>query len=879
VPDQERVRRRSEERRRMSSSTQQKSGPWKEWGPYLAERAWGTVREDYSADGDAWAYFPHDQARSRAYRWNEDGLAGICDLRQRLCLALAVWNGRDPILKERAFGLTNVEGNHGEDVKEYWWYLDSTPSHSWMSWRYHYPQQPFPYERLLEENAKRTHNDPEFELIDTGIFDEDRYWAITVDYAKASPSDICMRIRVTNHGPDPDTIHVLPTLWFRNTWAWGYDPSRPALSAVAGNVTITQNDSGAWLLEPAADPEGNAPQLLFCDNDTNTARLFGASDSPAYPKDGINDHVVAGQPTVSPEQTGTKAAAWYRLTIAPGETAELRLRLREATEVNAPFEEIIAERKQEADDYYEDLTPQGTSADEAAVLRQAAAGLLWSKQFYHYDVADWLSGDPAEPVPPAERLHGRNSGWQHLDNNDVLSMPDKWEYPWYASWDLAFHCVALAHLDPELAKHQLTLLCREWYMHPNGQLPAYEWNFSDVNPPVHAWAALRVFEVDGGCDHEFLERIFHKLLINFTWWVNREDAEGNNAFQGGFLGLDNIGPFDRTSTKLPVDGHLEQSDGTAWMAMYCLNLLEMAQRLCRHDETYEDVAVKFFEHFAYISTALNKQGLWDEQDGFYYDVLSRPDGTTLPLRARSMVGLIPMFAVTAFDADVTTQMPDFIQRAHWFIDHKPALTRSVAHVRQDPEGVSHLLSVPDPEQLTRILARVLDESEFLSPYGIRSLSACHRDHPLDEDLGNGVKAYLDYEPGESRTGMFGGNSNWRGPVWFPVNYLAIEALRRYDKCLGDDFTVELPTGSGTKVNLAEVAENLRRRLIHLFLDDDQHHRPAFGTTAKFQNDPNWHDLHQFNEYFHGDTGAGLGASHQTGWTALVLDLILESRRP
>jgi Glycosyl hydrolase family 63 C-terminal domain len=879
VPEQERARRRSEERRRMSGSTQQKSGPWKEWGPYLAERAWGTVREDYSADGDAWAYFPHDQARSRAYRWNEDGLAGICDLRQRLCLALAVWNGRDPILKERAFGLTNSEGNHGEDVKEYWWYLDSTPSHSWMTWRYHYPQQPFPYERLLEENAKRTHDDPEFELLDTGIFDEDRYWAITVDYAKASPRDICMRISVTNHGPDPDTIHILPTLWFRNTWAWGYDPSRPALSAVAGNVTITQNDSGAWLLEPAADPEGNAPQLLFCDNDTNTARLFGASDSPAYPKDGINDHVVNGEPTVNPGQAGTKAAAWYQLAIAPGETAELRLRLRDATEDNAPFDQVIAERKQEADDYYDSLTPSGTSADEAAVLRQAAAGLLWSKQFYHYDVADWLSGDPAEPVPPAERLHGRNSGWQHLDNNDVLSMPDKWEYPWYASWDLAFHCVALAHLDPELAKHQLTLLCREWYMHPNGQLPAYEWNFSDVNPPVHAWAALRVFEVDGGCDHEFLERIFHKLLINFTWWVNREDAEGNNAFQGGFLGLDNIGPFDRTSTKLPVDGHLEQSDGTAWMAMYCLNLLEMAQRLSRHDETYEDVAVKFFEHFAYISTALNNQGLWDEQDGFYYDVLSRPDGTTLPLRARSMVGLIPMFAVTAFDADVTTQMPDFIQRAHWFIDHKPALTRSVAHVRQDPEGVNHLLSVPTPEQLTRILARVLDESEFLSPYGIRSLSAYHRDHPLNEDLGNGVKAYLDYEPAESRTGMFGGNSNWRGPVWFPVNYLAIEALRRYDKCLGDDFTVELPTGSGTKVNLAEVAENLRRRLIALFLDDDQHRRPAFGPAAKFQHDPNWHNLHQFNEYFHGDTGAGLGASHQTGWTALVLDLILESRRP
>ena len=870
------VERRAAERRRLRGSTQAASGPWKEWGPYLAERAWGTVREDYSEDGNAWTYFPHDHARSRAFRWNEEGMAAICDLRQRLCLALALWNGRDPILKERIFGLTGAEGNHGEDAKEYWWYLDSTPTHSWLSWRYHYPQREFPYQRLLEENARRTRDEPEFELLHTGIFDDDRYWTVTVDYAKAAPRDICMRIRIRNNGPDQDQIHVLPTVWFRNTWSWFTGQPRPLMSATGNAITISHNDMGAWLLEPASVPD----DLLFCDNETNSARLYGAPDSAPYPKDGINDHVVHGLATVNPAQTGTKAAAWYRLTIEPGQTAELRLRLREnVAPAGADFDAVMAARKEEADAYYAGLTPPTASADEAMVLRQAAAGLLWSKQYYHFDVADWLDGDPAQPAPPAARRWGRNSGWRHLDNNDVLSMPDKWEYPWYAAWDLAFHCVALAHLDPELAKHQLTLLGREWYMHPNGQIPAYEWNFGDVNPPVQAWAALRVFEVDGGHDFEFLERVFHKLLINFTWWVNREDAEGNNAFEGGFLGLDNIGPFDRTATRLPPGCHLEQSDGTAWMAMYCLNLLEMAQLLASHDDTYEDVAVKFFEHFAYISTALNDQGLWDEQDGFYYDVLSRSDGGSLPLRARSMVGLIPLFAVCALPADVADQMPEFAVRARWFITNKPELARSVAHVRNDPPGIKHLLSVPTPEQLSRILARMLDESEFLSPYGLRSLSAYHREHPLDVNLGNGAPARLDYEPAESATGLFGGNSNWRGPVWFPVNYLAIEALRRYHECLGDDFTVELPAGSGVKVTLAEVADDLRRRLVQLFLNDQRNRRPAFGAEPKFQSDPDWHDLLLFSEYFHGDTGAGLGASHQTGWTALVLDLILESRRP
>jgi hypothetical protein len=863
----------------MRGSTRATSGPWKEWGPYLAERAWGTVREDYSADGEAWTYFPHDHARSRVYRWNEEGLAGVCDLRQRMCLALSLWNGRDPILKERVFGLTGAEGNHGEDAKEYWWYLDSTPTHSWMSWRYHYPQAEFPYQQLIDVNAARSKLEREYELLDTGVFDQDRYWTVTVDYAKGTPTDICMRITIRNNGPDPDQLHVLPTVWFRNTWSWGRYEGYPSLSASENKISLTHNDMGAWSLtaDPASD--GSAPELLVCDNDTNTARLYGDADSPPYPKDGINDHVVHGLPTVNPDGTGTKAAAWYRLTVAPGETVTLKVRLRSDNDgpVIDDFDAVMGARKEEADEYYAGLTPAGASADEALVLRQAAAGLLWSKQYYHFDVADWLDGDPTQPTPPQSRKSGRNANWRHLDNNDVLSIPDKWEYPWYAAWDLAFHCVALAHLDPELAKHQLTLLCREWYMHPNGQLPAYEWNFSDVNPPVHAWAALRVFEVDGGCDYEFLERVFHKLLINFTWWTNREDAEGNNAFQGGFLGMDNIGPFDRTSTKLPVAGHLEQSDGTAWMAMYCLNLLEMAVRLADHDMSYEDVALKFFEHFASISSALNNQGLWDEQDGFYYDVLSLTDGQRIPLRARSMVGLIPLFAVTAAPADIASRLPDFLARARWFIEHKPQLARSVAHVRTDPSGTMHMLAVPTPEQLTRILDRVLDESEFLSPYGLRSLSAYHRDHPLDVPLGNGAVARLDYEPAESTSGLFGGNSNWRGPVWFPVNYLAIEALRRYHMSLGDEFTVELPTGSGNKMTLLDVAEDLRRRLIGLFLDESGR-RPIYGDTAKFQNDPAWHDQILFNEYFHGDNGAGLGASHQTGWTALVLDLILESRR-
>lgn len=870
------------EHRRLRGTSKSTAGEWKEWGPYLSERAWGTVREDYSPGGTAWDYFPHDHARSRAYRWSEDGLAGISDLHQQLCLALTLWNGRDPILKERIFGLTGEQGNHGEDAKEYWWYLDSTPTHSWMQWRYHYPQGAFPYDQLVAENARRSRADPEFELLDTDIFEGDRYWTVSVDYAKATPSDLCMTILVENNGPEADTIHLLPTLWFRNTWSWELGSARPHLEAVDGGVLASHPTLGRWSLAGSRAPDGTVPQFLFCENETNFARLYDAENSAPFPKDGIGDHVLHGLPTVNPDLQGTKAAAWYQLSVPSGGTVEVRMRLTRESDpklldLSRGFSRVVGQRKKEADEFYSALIPLGTSPEESMVLRQAAAGLLWSKQLYHYDVDRWLEGDSVGPIPPAERKSGRNSSWRHLNNDDIISMPDKWEYPWYAAWDLAFHCVALAHLDPEMAKHQLVLLCREWYMHPNGQLPAYEWAFGDVNPPVHAWAALRVFHIDGGTDYDFLERLFHKLLINFTWWVNREDKEGNNIFQGGFLGLDNIGPFDR-SAQLPIAGYLEQSDGTAWMAMYCLNLLEMAQLLALHDPTYEDVATKFFEHFAYISTALNDQGLWDEQDGFYYDVLHRADGSCFPLRARSMVGLIPLFAVAAIDDNLATRLPDFASRAEWFVKHKPQFAASVAHLLKGVPGCKRMLSVTTPAQLKRILATVLDEGEFLSPYGLRSLSAYHSEHPLEVDLGSSV-CRLDYEPGESTSGLFGGNSNWRGPVWFPLNYLAVEALRRYHRCLGDEFMVELPTGSGELYNLNQISNDLCKRLVDLFLEDTSGSRPVFGTTARFQNDSRWHDLLMFSEYFHGDSGEGLGASHQTGWTALVVDLILESHKP
>ena len=846
--------------------------PWREWGPYVSERAWGTVREDYSADGDAWAFFPHDQARSRAYRWNEDGLAGVCDDRQLLCLTLALWNGRDPFLKERMFGLAGPEGNHGEDVKECWWYLDSTPTHSWMRWRYMYPQAEFPYERLRDENRRRGRDQPEFELLDTEIFDDGRYWEITTDYAKASPQDLLMRITVRNAGPDTATLGVLPTLAFRNTWSWAADEPKPLIHVDGGDLVAEHAELGSRRLSGSGSPDA-----LFCDNETNAARLFGP-DAPVttpFPKDGINDHVVSGAATVNPAQRGTKAAFHYRLTVAPGESATVELRLTDTDGgLGKDFAAVMAAREHEADVFYAELTPSGTSADEALILRQALAGMLWSKQFFHFDVRRWLQGDPAYPPPPAERLAGRNHEWVHLNNRDVISMPDKWEYPWYASWDLAFHCVALAHVDPEFAKSQLILLSREWYVHPNGQLPAYEWNFGDVNPPVQAWAALRVYEIAGDDDFDFLERVLHKLLLNFNWWVNRKDAEGDNLFEGGFLGLDNIGPFDRS--RLPVEGVLEQSDGTAWMAMYCQDLLEMALLLCRHDAVYEDLATKFFEHFSLIGSALNTQGLWNEEDGFYYDVL-RTDGESMPLRARSVVGLLPLAAVTTIGPDTMAALPDFAQRVQWFVDNLTPGQEVVQHRESPIHAGWRMLSIVDEAKLRRLVTAMLDPDEFLSDHGLRGLSRRHLADPLVLEIG-GVTETLDYEPAESRTGLFGGNSNWRGPVWFPLNYLLIETLRVYHRFLGDSFQVQSPAGSGDEMNLGEAADDLADRLIGIFRRRQDGTRAVFGEYRLPQRDPAWRDLILFHEYFHGDTGAGLGASHQTGWTGLVANLIISRGR-
>ncbi|HEV2034339.1 MAG TPA: glucosidase [Candidatus Dormibacteraeota bacterium] len=839
--------------------------PWRRWGPYLSERAWGTVREDYSPDGTAWEFFPHDHARSRAYRWNEDGLAGICDDRQALCFALALWNGRDPILKERIFGLTGNQGNHGEDAKEYWFYLDSTPTHSWMRWRYMYPQAEFPYAHLVEENVRRSRSDPEYELLDTDIFQEDRYWEVTADYAKADPEDILIKISVRNAGPEAAEIDVVPNLWFRNTWAWGLDDRMPSIRVQGGGMLAEHHDLGRRTLHSDGSPE-----FLFCDNETNTERLWGLGGRSQFPKDGINDHIVHGVATVNPEHHGTKAAFRHHLSIGPGQTTVIRLRLSQDSKSGADFDDIMVLREQEANQFYTELIPAGASPDEGMVLREALGGMLWSKQFYHYDVHRWLEGDPAGPKPPDSRLSGRNSGCQHLSSRDIISMPDKWEYPWFAAWDLAFHCVALAWVDPEFAKSQLVLLCREWFMHPNGQLPAYEWAFDDVNPPVHAWAALRVFEIDGGKDLAFLERIFHKLLLNFTWWVNRKDSEGNNIFQGGFLGLDNIGPFDRSH--LPLDVHIEQSDGTAWMAMYCQNLLDVALALAERDSTYEDMATKFFEHFALIASALNAKGLWNEEDGFYYDVLHFADGRMEPLRAHSVVGLVPLFAVSTIGPQTMGVLPGFAARTDWFIHHRPDMTDVIQHIHNPGHAGWRMLSIVSPDRLRRVLARMLDPSEFLSDHGIRALSRYHLDHPLDVNLG-GVMSELKYEPAESTSAVFGGNSNWRGPVWMPVNYMLVEVLRVYDRYLGLDYTVEFPTGSGQMRDLSHIADELSERLIAIFLDQNGH-RPVFGAEAKFQDDHAWHDLIPFYEYFNGDNGAGIGASHQTGWTGLVADLII-----
>jgi hypothetical protein len=850
--------------------------PWRRWGPYLAERAWGTVREDYSADGNAWASFPHDHARSRVYRWNEDGMAGICDDHQFLCLSLALWNGVDPIMKERMFGLTGPEGNHGEDAKDYWFFLDSTPTHSWMRWRYLYPQGPFPYTGLVAENRRRSRLDPEYELLDTGVFDGG-WWEVTVDVAKADPEDLCVAVRARNAGTAPARLHVVPTLWLRNTWSWGRDHRQAMLTGdQAGSMVVMRGHSLLGDRVLAAAPSS---RLLMCDNETNAARLWGTEVSPPFPKDGIHDHIVHGSATVNPALVGTKAGFWYEHEAGAERTVEVRLRLApwagSAPDLGAGWEQVMADREAEAGDWHRCLVaraPGGLDGDDAAILRQAAAGLLWSKQFFHLDVTHWLDGDPASPPPPPGRASIRNGAWRHVANADVISMPDTWEYPWYASWDLAFQCIALAHLDPALAKDQLVMLCREWFMHPNGQLPAYEWDFGDVNPPVLAYAALRVWDTDGRRDHEFLERILHKLAINFTWWVNREDPTGTNVFEGGFLGLDNIAPFDRSN--LPPGTWLGQSDGTGWMAFYALTLLYLSLALAANDPTYEDLATKFYEHFTYIAVAMDEQGLWDEGDGFFYDVLHRPDGSAEPVRVRSMVGLIPLFGVTVLEPDILERLPGFRARMEWFEWHRPRYRQVAAHSRELGHRDRRLLSIVSPERLVRILARMLDPEEFLSPHGIRALSRAHRLQPYTVALGDAM-ARVGYEPGESQTGLFGGNSNWRGPVWFPLNHLIIGTLEEFHSFCGPSFTVEYPTGSGRCANLKEVAHDLARRLAGIFREGPDGRRPVHGGATRFDEDPGWHNLIPFHEYFHGDTGAGLGASHQTGWTGLIVDLLLK----
>ncbi len=860
--------------------------PWRKWGPYLSERAWGTVREDYSAGGSAWDDLSHDHARSRAYRWNEDGLAGISDDQQRLCFALALWNGHDPILKERLFGLTGTEGNHSEDCKEYYYYLDSTPTHSYMKMLYKYPQAAYPYGQLIEESRRRNRDVPEFELIDTGVFNEDRYFDVFIEYAKDDADDILIRITAINRGPDEATLHLLPTLWFRNTWSWGRGDQRPELS----RSTMIQRPLTIQAQHPTLGRyhlycEG-ADRLLFTENDTNTARLYGVPGA-TYTKDAFHRYVTQGEKhAVNPDECGTKAAAQYVRTIPAGGSAIIQLRLSQI-ESNAngiaPFDDFTAifeERQHDADEFYKALQPSGISGDLANVQRQAFAGMLWSKQFYHYDVEQWLKGDPGQPPPPAQRKHGRNRDWAHLNNADVISMPDKWEYPWYAAWDLAFHCIPLALIDSDFAKSQLILILREWYQHPNGQVPAYEWSFSDVNPPVLAWAAWRVYKIDkkqhGTADTPFLERMFHKLMLNFTWWVNRKDAEGRNVFQGGFLGLDNIGVFDR-SAMLPTGGHIDQSDGTSWMAMFSLNMMTIALELALTNPVYEDIATKYFEHFLYIAGAMvdiaeSGLSLWDEQDEFFYDVLRIPNQSPMHLKVRSLTGLIPLLAVETIDPDELKTLHGFRERLEWFLEHRPELASLVSRWKTPGMGERRLFALVRGHRLKRLLKRALDPAEFLSDYGIRSISKVHESNPYVLSV-EGTDYTVRYEPAESHSGLFGGNSNWRGPIWFPINYLLIESLQKFHHYYGDEFKVECPTGSGQYVTLNEIANQLSERLIGLFTRNAEGKRPFNGNHEKLQTDPAWRDYMLFYEYFQGDTGAGLGASHQTGWTGLVAKLI------
>ncbi|HMD41902.1 MAG TPA: hypothetical protein VKH45_02410 [Candidatus Acidoferrum sp.] len=888
---------------------------WKRWGPYLSERQWGTVREDYSPHGTAWEYFPFEQAYARTYRWGEDGIGGICDRHQMICFGLALWNGKDPILKERLFGLTGNQGNHGEDVKEQYFYLDSTPTHSYLRMLYKYPQAEFPYKWLLEENQRRNRENPEFELLDTGVFSENKYFDVFVEYAKCDVEDILIQITIFNRGPEAAPIHLLPSLWFRNTWSWGKDLRRPIVRKAPDMPGALCTELEHWQYGKRWFLSCGQPQLLFTENETNFKSMFNSRNRTPYVKDAFHQYLIHNNKSaVNPALSGTKMASLYSMHLAAGASAILKLRLTDidplggmdsdspmvgataspgakelavgipgTNDFAAGFDAIFALRRKEADEFYDSRIPQHLSDDARMVTRQAYSGMLWSKQFYHYDVHTWLEGDPAGPPPPPERWEGRNKEWTQLYNDDVISMPDKWEYPWYAAWDLAFHCVPLAIVDPDFAKEQLILLVREWYMHPNGQLPAYEWALGDVNPPVHAWAAWRVYKIErrvrGVADRAFLERVFHKLLLNFTWWVNRKDPDGRNIFQGGFLGLDNIGVFDR-SAPLPTGGHLEQSDGTSWMGMYCLNMLAMALELAKEDQAYEDVASKFFEHFVNIAHAMNDigttaQSLWDPEDGFYYDSLQLPNGEEHFMKIRSMVGLIPLFAVETLEPEVIERLPGFQRRMQWFMDNHPDVPEHIEMTQRSARGVRRLLSLANRRQLRRILTRMLDETEFLSPHGVRALSRYHLEHPYEVNV-NGQISRVDYEPAESTSGTFGGNSNWRGPIWFPVNYLLIESLQKYHHYYGEDFQVECPTHSDKQMDLWEVAAEISKRLTRIFLRDKDGRRPFAGGEDLFNRDPHWRDLILFYEYFHGDNGAGIGASHQTGWTGLVAKLLEQS---
>ncbi|GJM15580.1 MAG: glucosidase [Thermodesulfobacteriota bacterium] len=873
----------TKEEKRLKEDREKKSY-WRRWGPYLSERQWGTVREDYSSYGTAWEYLSHEDSRSRAYRWGEDGIAGISDNHQRLCFAISLWNGQDPIIKERLFGLTGNEGNHGEDVKEYYYYLDNTPSHSYMKYLYKYPQGEFPYTKLVEENKQRGRLEPEYELIDTGIFEDNRYYDVFVEYAKKSSKDILIRINIVNRADDECQLHVLPTLWFKNDWSWFPNKTKPSIKLSKENNDIFTIQTKHPELEDMWFYCESPTELLFTENETNMNKLFGTKNSSAYVKDGINEYIVNGlKERVNPEPKGTKFCPCYLIHLNSGESRELKFRLSKSKNLKTPFgkqfDETFLSRKNEADEFYEKLCNFPIDEDIRNIQRQSFSGMLWAKQFYNYVVEEWLEGDPAFPPPPEERKNGRNHNWTHLHADDVLSMPDKWEYPWFAAWDTAFHTIPLSMVDPDFAKRQLTRLTREWYMHPNGQIPAYEWAFGDVNPPVHAWGAWRVYKIErkiyGVSDKLFLESVFQKLLLNFTWWVNRKDTKGNNIFQGGFLGLDNVGVFDR-SAALPSGGYMEQADGTSWMGMYALNMLTMALELAKDNKSYEDIASKFFEHFLYISDAINHlgesgTGLWDENDGFYYDILNLPNGQQIPLKIRSMVGLIPIFAVMTIEQEVLDSLPGFKRRMEWFTNNRHDLVTQCAIGKGDIHE-RRFLSITNQFKLRRILEKMLDEEEFLSPYGVRSLSKYHQKNPYILKL-NGTEYRVDYEPAESTTGLFGGNSNWRGPVWFPVNFLIIESLQKFHHFLGDSFKVECPTGSGNLLNLWEVSLELSHRLMKIFTKDGNGRRPFYGGVEKFQTDPHWKDLITFNEYFHGDNGAGIGASHQTGWTGLIAKLI------